>query len=560
MFKKLFLLTAAVAAAVFLLIVLTLPPRRLALAPVEDGTVAGMLHVHTSRSDGLSDPDAVAAAAARAGLRFLVFTDHGDATRRPDPPSYRSGVLCLDGVEVSTTGGHYIAIDMPASPYPLGGDPRDVVEDVRRLGGFGIVAHPDSPKAQLRWTDWTAPFDAVELVNPDTSWRVLAALPGVAPKRRLLAALFDYPFRAPEVMASLIHPTGVLEEWASAARTRRVVTLAGADAHSRLAPRGADPDDEGFALPLPGYEPSFRTMSVRVRPDRPLTGDAAADALFVARAIRNGHLYTAIDGLATPPSLDFTAANAVGTARAGDVLGAGGALTLRVRSNAPPEYVTVVHDGVRTLSSVADTQDLSVHASGEPGVYWAEIRSPSIAWVRSNPIYVRGSAVPEPSRPRPVAATDPIFDAADAGAWRVEHDANSAGAVEVVRGAAGPELRYRFALAGGPADGQFTALVRDLQAGTGGYNGVAFTIRAERAMRISLQIRDAAGARWQRSVYLDVSAQERAVRFSELTGVGAADRPAGEAVRSVMFVVDTTNTRPGTSGRIWIRSAGLLRS
>ena len=94
--------------------------------------------------------EVVPAAAARVGLKFIVFTDHGDATRRPDAPAYRSGVLCLDGVEISTTGGHYIALDMPASPFPLGGEPRDVVEDVQRLGGFGIVAHPDSPKTELR--------------------------------------------------------------------------------------------------------------------------------------------------------------------------------------------------------------------------------------------------------------------------------------------------------------------------------------------------------------------------------------------------------------------------
>src|SRR5205823_14391416 len=128
----------------------------------------------------------------------------GDATRPPDPPAYRSGVLCLDGVEVSTTGGHYIAIDMPASPYPLGGEARDVVEDVRRLGGFGIVAHPDSPKAELRWRDWTVPFDGIEIVNPDTSWRVLAQNGGWRSKLRLLNGLLTYPFRPAETIASLL--------------------------------------------------------------------------------------------------------------------------------------------------------------------------------------------------------------------------------------------------------------------------------------------------------------------------------------------------------------------
>src|SRR5437773_1249271 len=150
-------------------------PSRIVLdASWNDGSIAGLLHIHTNRSDGQSSPDEIAAAAARVGLKFLVFTDHDDATREPDPPTYRSGVLCLDGVEISTTGGHYVALDMGASPYPLAGEPRDVVEDVRRLGGFGIAAHPDSPKKELRWDDWNAAIDGLELINPDTSWRVHA--------------------------------------------------------------------------------------------------------------------------------------------------------------------------------------------------------------------------------------------------------------------------------------------------------------------------------------------------------------------------------------------------
>ena len=187
------MLTAALSAAVAVFVVLTIPPRRLQLQGAFDSAVPGVLHVHTNRSDGLSGPDEVAAAAARAGLKFVVFTDHGDATRQPDPPRYRSGVLCLDGVEISTTGGHYVALDMPASPYPLGGEARDVVEDVKRLGGVGIAAHPDSPKADLKWREWTAPFDGIELLNLDTSWRVVAGQSGWRPKWRLFEALVDYP-------------------------------------------------------------------------------------------------------------------------------------------------------------------------------------------------------------------------------------------------------------------------------------------------------------------------------------------------------------------------------
>ena len=100
-----------------------MPPARLTLeTSFTDGSVPGVIHVHSNRSDGRSAPDEVAAAAASAGLKFVIFTDHGDATRTPDPPTYRSGVLCIDAVEISTNGGHYLALDMPASPYPLGGE------------------------------------------------------------------------------------------------------------------------------------------------------------------------------------------------------------------------------------------------------------------------------------------------------------------------------------------------------------------------------------------------------------------------------------------------------
>src|SRR5437867_1085136 len=191
---------------------------RLQLQAGDDRSVPGILHIHTNRSDGRSGPDQIAAAAARAGLKFIVFTDHGDATRQPDPPTYRSGVLCLDGVEVSTTGGHYVVLAMPAAPYPLGGEPRDVIEDVRRLGGFGIAAHPDSPKLELRWREWGAPFDGVELVNPDTSWRMWARAAASTPgppqsgrwyaRRRIAFSLLDYPVRPTETIARLVEPMG----------------------------------------------------------------------------------------------------------------------------------------------------------------------------------------------------------------------------------------------------------------------------------------------------------------------------------------------------------------
>ena len=573
--KKLVLTTAALVAAVAVLVALTLPPRPVALAAPTDGAIPGLIHVHTNRSDGLSGPDQIAAAAANAGLRFLVFTDHGDGTRKPDPPQYRSGVLCLDGVEISTNGGHYVAIDMPASPYPLAGEARDVVEDVRRLGGFGIAAHPDSPKTQLRWTEWKAPIDAVELLNPDTGWRLWVQQAGGDAgrwdaRRRLLSALIDYPFRPAGVITSLLwRPTEAALPWAALAEQRRLVAIAGVDAHAKIAPRSADPGDSRYALPFPGYEASFRVLSIHVKADRPLSGDAAADARVLMRAIRSGHLYTAVDGAATPASFEFTATNDHGTVNEGDELGVGGPITLRVRSNAPPGFSTIIWSGTSVFGTDHHEQEFTVQAPAGPAVYWTEIISTGsrtqVPWVRSNPIYIR-SAEPAARPPARLAATTsvPIFDGDTAG-WRVEHDPTSLAAVDRAPIAGGAELRFRYGLAGGVPAGQVAALAFDTPRGLAVYDRLSFSIRAEHPMRISVQLRAgedqgaASRDRWKRTVYADASAQDRTIFFDDLRPVGEThtSAPAFGGIRTILFVVDATNTKMGDSGRVWIRKAAL---
>jgi hypothetical protein len=590
--KKLLLVTAALVAAVAVFVGFTAPPRRLTLAPPTDGTIPGVIHVHTNRSDGLSGPDEIAAAAARAGLKFVVFTDHGDATRTPDPPAYRSGVLCLDGVEISTSGGHYVALDMPAAPYPLRGEARDVVEDVHRLGGFGIAAHPDSPKLQLKWREWTAPFDGIELLNPDTGWRLwVQQANGSAARwharRRLLTALIDYPFRPAEVITSLTSPTTAMYNWEALTRRRKVVAIAGADAHARIALVGGDLGDGGappssgrsdlaegrFGLPVPGYESSFRVLSIHVRPDRPLSGDAAADARILMHAIRAGHLYTAVDGAATPASFEFTATNARGTAHEGDELAAGGPVTLRVRTNAPPGFTTTVWSGAKVLSTDHHEQDFTVQASAEPAVYWVEIRSTGrpdqVAWIRSNAIYVRSAEPPGPLPVRPPAReSEPMFDGTSVARWRVEHDPASLAAVETAASIAnGNALRFRFGLAGGDAPGRVAALAFDTPRGTLPNDRLTLTIRAERPMRISVQLRagedqgEASRERWQRTLYVDTTDQERTIYFDDMMPVGETHtfKPVFNSIRTILFVVDATNTKPGDSGRIWIKRADLQR-
>jgi hypothetical protein len=518
-------------------------------------------------------------------LKFVVFTDHGDGTRRPDPPTYRSGVLCLDGVEISTNGGHYIALDMPPSPYPLAGEARDVVEDVRRLGGFGIAAHPDSPKAQLRWREWTAPFDGMEMINLDTAWRQWAAQAGGtvgkwAARRHLAAALLDYPFRPAETIAGLIRSGDALRyQWAALAARRPVLAIAGVDAHARLDLRD-DPVNGRYALPLPSYESSFRVLSIHIRPEGHLGGDAAADGAMIMRAIRAGHLYAAIDAVATPPAFEFTATNTRGTAGEGDQLSVGGPVTLRVRSNAPSEFSTSIWRGTTVLTADRHDQDFTVQAPADPAVYWVEVRADnrprpawsaapsvtSLPWIRSNAIYVRSADPPGrlPER-APATVVAPIFDHKTAVGWRAEHDPTSLAVVEAAPIIGGAELRFRYGLAGGFSPGRVAALAFDTPRGIASHDRLALTIRAEHPMRVSVQLRigegqgEASGERWQRSIYVGTTDEERTIYFDDLMPVGDTHtfRPVFPDIRSMLVVVDATNTKPGDSGRIWIKRAEL---
>jgi hypothetical protein len=578
--RRFLLLMAALVAAICVLAGLTLPPRRMTVVPFADGTIPGVLHIHTNRSDGRSTPDEVAAAAARAGLKFIVFTDHGDGTRQPDPPTYRSGVLCLDGVEISTSGGHYIALDMPPSPYPLAGEPGDVARDVRRLGGFGIAAHPDSPKTELRWADWDAPIDGVEWVNPDTSWRVLAV--GWVSRFRIFAGVLHYQVRPAETLANLLTDISEpISHWNTIAARRNIVAISGVDAHANLALRNTDPVETRFAFPLPSYEASFRMLSVHITPEQPLSGDAVADGAIVMRAIRAGHLYTAIDGVASAPSFEFSASNASGTAREGDELRADGPVTLRVRSNAPPGFTTMVWRGSEILISAPSHErtDLTVEADGAPAVYRAEVRSSDPerprTWLLSNGIYVRGADAAQTrqsaqAEPPPATSIIALFDGQTEAGWHVETDPSSMAAMEVARTVDAAELRVRFALAGTDAGDERAALVWGTPIGhapvnVADYARLTFTARAERPMRVSVQFRTAniggTMRRWQRSIFLDTVDGQRTIAFSDLTPSddSAEGDPPLDQISQILFVVDTVNTKPGTAGRFWVKNAELRK-
>ena len=461
--------------------------------------------------------------------------------RTPAPPRYVAGVLCIAAVEISTADGHYAALGLAPPPYPLAGEGRDVAEDVARLGGFGIAAHPDSAKATLRWRAWDAAVDGVEWFNADSQWRDES-------RWRLLPALLQYPLRPAETVVSLFdRPVDALAQWDGLTATRRVVGLAAADAHARLGFKGkADPYDESLYIPVPSYEAVFRAFSIRAELDTPLSGDAARDAELVLGAIRNGRIYTVFDGLAGPAVLDFTAASSARRVRQGGWL-AGEGIQFHGTANVPTGGTLVL---LRDGEEVARTNGPALtHASDRPGAYRLEARlpgapgAPALPWIVSNPIYLGpGYAGTAASRAETPASADPPWHA---GAWHVERDAASTGEFQSSDTADGAASAFTFTLAA-TAVSPFVALVTNDAGGVREATRFSFRAHASRPVRISVQARcddgSAAAQRWVRSVYLDQTPREVTVAFADMRVAGT--RRARHSRRAASRRSCSSSTRP----------------
>ena len=553
--RKLVATTAALVAAVVVFLRFTLPPGPVAAGWTGDPsipprTVAGAYHVHTKNSDGAGDRAAVAAAARRAGLQFVIVTDHGDGTALA-PPAYVDGVLCIEGAEISTNGGHYVALGMEKSPYPLGGEPFAVVEDVARLGGFGFAAHPDSPKSTLAWTDWNVPFDGVEWLNADSEWRNES-------RARLARVLVDYLFRpGPALASALDRPAATLARWDALTTRRPIVALAGHDAHGGVGTTAEDGRRTSIGG-VPSYEASFRSFSTGVVLDAPLAGEAAADGRAVLAAMRAGRTFTTIDGLAGPGLVDFQGwpRDRSHKQAMGSTMPAGGG-GVEVTTAMPAGAELVVLGNGTELQRLNGPHYLTGF-EGFSGSIRVEVRIPGapghppIPWLVTNPIYF----LPPAPAPGPVGA--PAFAPADI-TWHVEKDMGSDGDL------AGPEreVAIDFRLRAGDKGSQFAALVGDLRGARQGVTHLAFDGVASRPLRVSVQLRypSGGGERWARSVYLDDASRHVVVSLNEMLPVDRQTGPLpplGKA-GSLLFVVDLVNASPGTSGTFRISNVALGR-
>jgi hypothetical protein len=260
-------------------------------------------------------------------------------------------------------------------------------------------------------------------------------------------------------------------------------------------------------------------------------------------------VYSSVDALAGPAALSF--------AQDGTML--------RVAAQAPAGARTVLlKDGQEALSVEGGV--LEHDAAGKPGVYRVEVRlprapgQPPVPWLITNAIYVGRSASANATTapPVPEKQTTVVYGDGDASEWTVEHSPRSIAGLDRLRAmGGGTQLGFRFALGGARSESPFAALVMPVGRDIANYDRLIFTARANRPMRVSVQLRapgENGGQRWHRSIVFDPTPRETTIFFDDMRarGVTVTERPVLSAVQSVLFVIDTVNAETGSNGQFVI--------
>ncbi len=342
----------------------------------------GVIHAHTTASDGRASFSEIVRTARRGRLDFLVTTDHnclpsGEA-------GYRDGVLLIVGQEIHDVDrqpqvNHLLCLGVTEDLTVLAPSPQSLLDAVNRQNALAFIAHPVefapayTHEPAIPWVDWDIEgFHGIEI------WNYMSEFKAHATSLRQGLRLTYWPT---SVMRGPFREALAL--WDRLLRTRRVVAIGGPDAHGWELHRGPM---KATILP---YSFLFRAVRTHILSDRALVGDFAADRDTIMRALRAGHVFIGYDAIGNTRGFEFAAYHGrTRLAGMGDAVGLQKKLRLRIRSPRRAE-LRLLRDGEVIRRAHGWSLQHNVTA---PGVYRAEAYRRHLGqrrgWVFTNPIYV----------------------------------------------------------------------------------------------------------------------------------------------------------------------------
>ena len=324
---------------------------------------AGAFHIHTDYSyDGNTDIKDVVAAARRAGLSFMVVTDHFRLDAKKDGwEGWHDGVFVLVGEEISPRFSHYLAfgINDPVIAWQKKSRPQEYIDAVNAQGGFGLIAHPDHTGTKTfgvkdyPWKDWSVKgYTGVSVWDLMTDWQEkLVSLP---------AAIFAYFFPS----FALSGPKKVtLSRWDEFNKTGKVAGYGEIDNHN------SKKIFFGMNFWIFPFDYAFKTIRTHILLDEPLSGIKEAAVNQIQNAVKSARMYIAQEYWHGSKGFEFRIYSADGSASSGQALKLSGGPTLAEIKLPVRGLIKLICDG-RVISETAGRR-LQFEVT-RPGVYRAE--------------------------------------------------------------------------------------------------------------------------------------------------------------------------------------------
>ncbi len=335
----------------------------------------GVIHIHSTESDGSQPIPKIINVGQKTGLDFLMFTDH--MSLRP----YHQGLegwygdtLAIIGYEIqdSLNKNHYLVFGV-GDILPGEFSAFEYVKGVKREGGLGIIAHPDETRHSLPkypsypWTAWEAEgFDGIEIWNQMSEWMEKLTkfnqLKMVLSPRRAL----DSPTRR------------ILKIWDELNQKRKVVGIGGVDVHAH--PYKIGP----FRIIIFPYKVQFKSIRTHILLDEPLSSDFKKAKEQIFSALRNCNVFASNYRWGDGKGFAFYAQSRNQIAKIGEEINSRDKITLSIKTPQKSQ-IRLLCDGKVVCEKEGKNLDYTPEVKGS---FRVEIYRRKRGWIFSNHIRV----------------------------------------------------------------------------------------------------------------------------------------------------------------------------
>jgi|Deesub1362B_J571_1020462.scaffolds.fasta_scaffold00002_414 hypothetical protein len=326
----------------------------------------GVYHLHSRFSDGRASAETITRTAAKAGLDFIILTDHG----RPNFPSLsfqgkKEGIFVFSGSELSVNRGHLVGLFFEIPTDPFSAQAEEAARQIQARRGLTIIAHPYS-KTHWSWGEKFI-YEGLEICNADTM--VKKNFLPLFPYLPLLVFKSQIP-----LLKMLSYPRRNLHKWDSLNQKHKVYGYYATDAHLL-------------------YKSLFRLFHLHLLLNHPLSSDFHQAWSQVRAALKEGRFYNAVEAAAEADGFRFWIEKQSRVYPMGSVARIEPPLQLRIE--APFAFlfqIVIRHNGHPLWEGSSPSLSLPIK---QPGVYRVEVYlrensplHPNIPWIMSNPIWV----------------------------------------------------------------------------------------------------------------------------------------------------------------------------